>query len=404
MAAALLMAMAAVGVASAEGARVGSEAEVIADGGANLRQAPGLDAPVVTLVGQARYVFVRAGPEDGWYRVEYDGTVGWLHGDLLVPARGRTTSRGDAVGRGAEERPPAGAPAGVRVGAEARVAAADGLNLRREPSTAAPVVELVRRARIVYVRAGPKETDEGLWYEVDYDGSIGWVMGQFLDPDGRGVASTAPKPEAPKPEAPKPEVAPKPAPAAKPAPAMPEAARPEPAPPKPEAVPARSEAPTPPAAPAKLEPAPAKAEAPAPKAKAQAAPARATPPAASRGEAIAKQALALVGSRYAWGGSSPRTGFDCSGLIAYVMGQFGIHPGRTAAAQAGAGVSVTGGSLQPGDIVVFANTYAGGYSHTGIYVGGGRFVHAEDYGTGVVVSSVFGGYWGRHYAGARRAW
>jgi cell wall-associated NlpC family hydrolase len=91
-------------------------------------------------------------------------------------------------------------------------------------------------------------------------------------------------------------------------------------------------------------------------------------------------------------------------LVYYVMAKYGIGLGRTADAQAGAGSHVALSDLQPGDIVIFANTFGGGYSHDGIYVGGGRFVHAEDYGTGVVVSSVFGGYWGRHYAGARRAW
>jgi cell wall-associated NlpC family hydrolase len=120
------------------------------------------------------------------------------------------------------------------------------------------------------------------------------------------------------------------------------------------------------------------------------------------GQSIAQRALQLVGSPYAWGGTNPRSGFDCSGLVNYVMGGFGVYPGRTSYAQAGAGRRVDSADLQPGDIVVFANTYAGGADHTGIYVGGGRFVHAEDYGTGVVVSSVFGGYWGRHYAGARR--
>ena len=376
--AALLLMIATVPVASAEGAHVGSEAEVIADGGANLREGPGLDASVVTLVGEARYVFVQAGPEGGWYRVEYDGAVGWVHGSLLGPARPRTTSRGDAVGRRSDERALSGAPAGVRVGAEARVAVAEGVNLRREPSTAAGVVDQARNTGIVYVREGPRRTDDGLWYQVDFDGSIGWVMGTFLGPLVRGAAEAAqPKPE--------------------PAPAGPEAAaKPEAAPAKPEAAAAKTETAQPKLeAVAKPEPAPPKSEEPA---------ATAAPPPRPRGEVIAQRALGLVGLPYVWGGSSPRTGFDCSGLIAYVMGQFGIYPGRTADAQAGAGVSVTGGNLQAGDIVVFANTYAGGYSHTGIYIGGGRFVHAEDYGTGVVVSSVFGGYWGRHYAGARRAW
>jgi cell wall-associated NlpC family hydrolase len=393
----------AVGTASAEGVRVGSEAEVTADEGANLRERPGLGAPIVTLVGQARYVFVQAGPEGDWYRVEYDGDVGWVHGDLLGPARPRTTSRGDAVGRRSDERPPSGTPAGVRVGAEARVAVAEGVNLRRAPSTAAAVLELVRSARIVYVREGPRRTDEGVWYQVEFDGSVGWVMGSFLAPRERGDAvSAAAAPPEPEAAPAKPEAAPAKAetapPKAETAPAKPETAptKPETAPTKPEAAPAKPEA-----APARPEAAQPKPEAPA---KAEVAAAKAAPPARTRGEAIAQRALGLVGLPYAWGGSSPRTGFDCSGLIAYVMGHFGIFPGRTADAQAGAGISVTGGNLLPGDIVVFANTYAGGYSHTGIYVGGGRFVHAEDYGTGVVVSSVFGGYWGRHYAGARRAW
>ncbi|HEV8638823.1 MAG TPA: NlpC/P60 family protein [Chloroflexota bacterium] len=353
----LLLVLVAVGGAAAEGIRVGSEAEVIADDGANLREGPSAAAGIVALVGQARYVFVEAGPEGGWYKVEYDGDVGWVHASLLGPARPRTTSRGDAVGRGSDERPPSGAPAGVMVGAEAQVATADGVNLRREPSTAAVVVELVKNARIVYVLDGPKRTDEGLWYRVEFDGSVGWVMGSYLGRRGQGAAESE-------------------APAATGRPGSAQA----------ELAPAKTEA-----APAGSAPAPARAGS-------------ASPPARSRGEAIAQRALGLVGLPYAWGGSSPRTGFDCSGLIAYVLGQFGVFPGRTADAQAGAGMSVTGGDLLPGDIIVFANTYARGYSHTGIYVGGGRFVHAEDYGTGVVVSPVFGGYWGRHYAGARRAW
>ena len=401
----LLLVLCAVGAAEADGVRVGSEAEVIAEDGANLRAEPSTDARIIVLVGQARYVFVQAGPEGGWYRVEYDGAVGWVYGGLLGPARPRTSSRGDAVGRPVDEPSPAGPPAGLRIGVEAQVATADGVNLRREPSTAAAVVDLVKNARIVYLLDGPSRNGDGVWYKVDFDGSIGWVMGSYLGPLHRGAAAgvtaptrarpaaadpaqTAPDPAMAKtePDAAKADAAKGDAAKADPAPSRQEAAKPDPAPATADAAPARLEAAAKPAA------APAKPEPP------KAAP---TP---SRGDQIAQRALALVGLAYAWGGSSPRTGFDCSGLIAYVMGQFGIYPGRTADAQAGAGTSVKGGDLLPGDIVVFANTYAGGYSHTGIYVGGGRFVHAEDYGTGVVVSPVFGGYWARHYAGARRVW
>src|SRR5262249_49955693 len=274
------------------------------------------------------------------------------HGDLLGPARPRTTSRGDAVGRRSDERPSAGAPAGVRVGSEARVAVAEGVNLRREPSTAAAVVGLGKNTRIVYLREGPPRTDEGLGYQVDFDGSIGWVIGSFLGPLNRGaseVAGAVPESAPARAEAP-----PRPAPPSKPEPAQarpdPETARPAQAAAMPGAAPAKPEATrsSPEAAPANTEDALAKADAAvakaeAPPAKAEAPPPKPAPPPRPRGDQIAQRALGLIGLPYAWGGSSPRTGFDCSGLIAYVMAQFGIYPGRTADAQAGAGVSVTGG-------------------------------------------------------------
>ncbi|HEY3107140.1 MAG TPA: C40 family peptidase, partial [Chloroflexota bacterium] len=192
---------------------------------------------------------------------------------------------------------------------------------------------------------------DGAWYKVDYDGDLGWVLGAFLSPAWARQAPPARREEPPA----------RPAPASAPA------------------------SPTSPARAAPVDP-----------------PTRSASGGAGIGQAIAQRALQQVGARYAWGGTSPRSGFDCSGLVNYVMGSFGVYPGRTSYAQAGAGRGVASGDLQAGDIVVFANTYAGGADHTGIYIGGGRFVHAEDYGTGVVVSSVFGGYWGRHYAGARR--
>jgi cell wall-associated NlpC family hydrolase len=329
----LLLGLAVVGAAHADGVHVGSEAEVLSEDGANLRDVPGTDGKVVTLVGQARYVYVRSGPKDGWYEVDYDGEVGWVHGDLLGAARPRGTSRGDRT-----EAAPR-----LTVGREVQVSSDGGVNLRTEPSTGGSIVELVKNARLVYVRDGPREADGEDWYKVDFDGTIGWVAGRFLGAPQRGsVGGSSARAVAPASLA---------APAPKPAAAAPKAAAPVPS---------------------------------------------------DKGDAIAQKALEYVGSPYAWGGNSPRYGFDCSGLIAYVMGQFGVWPGRTSDTQAGAGVSVTGRDLAPGDIVVFANTFGGGYSHTGIYVGNGRFVHAEDYGTGVVVSSVWGGYWGRHYVGARR--
>jgi cell wall-associated NlpC family hydrolase len=328
----LLMVSTAIGSAEADAVHVGSEAEVLSGDGANLRSEASTDARVVTLVGQARYVFVRQGPKDGWYEVDYDGDVGWVHGDLLGAARPRGSSRGDRTET---------APARVKVGTEAQIDTTGGVNLRTDPSTSAGVVELVKSNRIVYLLDGPRDADGEDWYKVDFDGTIGWVAGRFLGAPQRGSVGGSST---------------------------------------------RAAAPAAAASPARSAPVPRPA----------------APPPSNVGEAMAQKALEYVGAPYAWGGNSPRYGFDCSGLIAYVMGQFGVWPGRTSDSQAGAGVSVTGGDLAPGDIVVFANTFGGGYSHTGIYIGNGRFVHAEDYGTGVRVSSVWGGYWGAHYAGARR--
>jgi cell wall-associated NlpC family hydrolase len=357
-----LLAFALTGVASADSVRVGSEAEVTSDDGVNIRANPAADARLVSTVNPAHFVFVVDGPASSplgdWYKVEYDGDTGWVLGSFLAPARPREgVSRGNAGGRPSDDEAPrstsqpSASTARIRVGAEAQVTTDDGLKLRARPGLEGEVMEIVRGTRFLYVLDGPEIFESGPWYKVDYDGNVGWVIGTYLEPAKPREAPPAVRREASAPAA-------------------------------------RAEAPR-----------PAPIAAPPPKADEKAA-----STGGSKGGGIAQKALGLVGLRYAWGGNSPGTGFDCSGLVNYVMNAYGISPGRTSYAQAGAGRSVSSGELQPGDIVVFANTYAGGYDHTGIYIGGGRFVHAEDWDTGVVVSSVFGGYWGRHYAGARRPW
>ena len=123
---------------------------------------------------------------------------------------------------------------------------------------------------------------------------------------------------------------------------------------------------------------------------------------AARGARISGTALDLVGARYRFGGSSPRTGFDCSGFVYYVMQASGISVGRSAAAQYNSGQRISTDNLQPGDMVFFSNTYKRGISHAGIYVGGGKFVHAESERTGVRVSNLWSAYYASHYTGAVR--
>ena len=116
------------------------------------------------------------------------------------------------------------------------------------------------------------------------------------------------------------------------------------------------------------------------------------------GQQIANYALQFVGYNYSWGGKDPSTGFDCSGLVYYVYGQFGYTLNRVAADQANNGVHV--GELQPGDILCFysGSSYIG---HVGIYIGDGMFVHAQNSATGVVISSLDGYYGTRGYEARR---
>lgn len=113
---------------------------------------------------------------------------------------------------------------------------------------------------------------------------------------------------------------------------------------------------------------------------------------------IVDHALSLVGVPYVFGGSS-RSGFDCSGYTQYVFKGSGISLARSSFDQFHSGSSVSRDQLKSGDLVFF-NTYTSGASHVGIYIGGGRFVHASN--SGVRVTSLNDSYYASRYLGARR--
>ena len=134
------------------------------------------------------------------------------------------------------------------------------------------------------------------------------------------------------------------------------------------------------------------------------APDGALPPASGPvAEAVLTLARSQLGRPYVWGGASPQTSFDCSGLVQWAYRQTGISVPRTAQQQFNAAAPVSQDRLEPGDLVFFEKTYfdpRDSITHVGIYAGNGLMVNAES--AGVSVSPVFSGYFGAHYAGAGR--
>ena len=118
--------------------------------------------------------------------------------------------------------------------------------------------------------------------------------------------------------------------------------------------------------------------------------------------AAAKEALVKVGIHYRYGGASPEQGFDCSGLVSYVFERaWGVSLPRNTSQQRSLGRPVQRDRLEPGDLV-FYNTRNRPYSHVGIYLGDGVFVHAPRRGQRVRLENVDNPYWRARFDGARR--
>jgi cell wall-associated NlpC family hydrolase len=122
--------------------------------------------------------------------------------------------------------------------------------------------------------------------------------------------------------------------------------------------------------------------------------ARAHAGASTFGMQVVSYARHFIGIPYRYGGSTPGTGFDCSGLVSFVYRRFGVALPHSSWADLSYGRRVTRGSLRPGDLVFFY-----GAGHVGIYIGRGRFIDAPHTGARVRISTM-GAYSG--YYGARR--
>ena len=117
---------------------------------------------------------------------------------------------------------------------------------------------------------------------------------------------------------------------------------------------------------------------------------------------VAVFALGLIGVDYRYGGNTPDAGLDCSGLVRYVFQEVtGTTLPRTAKEMSRLGSKVAAADLAPGDLVFF-NTRRLAFSHVGVYLGDGRFIHAPSAGGEVHVSTLSQQYWKQRFDGARR--
>ena len=124
--------------------------------------------------------------------------------------------------------------------------------------------------------------------------------------------------------------------------------------------------------------------------------------ASSEGKEVVEFAKKYLGYKYVAGGSSPSTGFDCSGFTTYVFRNFGVSLNRSSKDQIKNGTAVSKSNLQPGDIVIFKNQGKTAIGHVGIFIGNGNFIHAANKKEGVVITALSSSYYSQRYVGARR--
>jgi hypothetical protein len=122
----------------------------------------------------------------------------------------------------------------------------------------------------------------------------------------------------------------------------------------------------------------------------------------SKATELVNRSLSMLGVNYKWGGNTPDSGLDCSGLVRYVYGEtIGRMLPRRSVEMSRVGEPVRLDKLKPGDLVFF-NTLRRAFSHVGIYIGNSEFVHAPSTGGSVRVESLDTRYWAKRFSGARR--
>lgn len=124
--------------------------------------------------------------------------------------------------------------------------------------------------------------------------------------------------------------------------------------------------------------------------------------AASKRQVVVNAAKSALGTKYAYGGTTPGVGMDCSGLTLYAYSKIGVTLPHSSSMQSKMGTWVARANLLPGDLVFFNTAGNGTAAHCGVYIGNGTFINAQS-GLGQVASaSLSNSYWSRVYLTARR--
>ena len=119
---------------------------------------------------------------------------------------------------------------------------------------------------------------------------------------------------------------------------------------------------------------------------------------------LVKVAKKYLGVRYRYGGSSPRSGFDCSGLVQYAHQQVGIELPRTTGGQYRSVMPLPKRELRAGDLVFFKTAFDRFVSHVGIYLGNNRFIHAPSSGKRVTIANMNNPYWRKRFTAGGRVY
>ncbi len=351
----------------------------------NVRSGVGTGNDKVATAQEGDIVIVVAGPKkdsDGntWYKVQAQGGTGWVSLDYL-DGKGTATDTTTNTKSASNTTNSSASLSGF-----ATVANTDGdpLKMRSASSKDGKVITTLAADTTVAIKQGPLTDTDGItWYQVSANGVTGWVMGQYLT-----QSATPSKPVAEQ----KPVVQSQPAVEAKAA-----VAETKPVVAKPVVVKPVTQAVVKPVATNSDQTSNTQTQA----SVAVQSSTTNSVSTSSLGSRVVSIAMNYVGYRYRYGGASP-SGFDCTGFVYYVYNKAGYGISRDMGSQWNSGSHISRDNLAPGDILFWSNTYKRGLSHAGIYIGGGRFVNAENSSTGVAISSLNTSYWASRYSGAVR--